>query len=81
MKKIYFIIVFISILSFSFAQMTFGISAQQYYLKDENGRLPGFGQAFSDFADGQGVYWGFFGEYIYRGFGLGLWKGIIKVQY
>jgi hypothetical protein len=72
MKKIYFIIVFISILSFSFAQMTFGISAQQYYLKDENGRLPGFGQAFSDFADGQGVYWGFFGEYIYRGFGLGL---------
>lgn len=56
----------------AFAQLTFGITGQQYYQEDSNGDLPSLSEAWADFRDGAGVYWGGFGEIIFDQLGLGL---------
>lgn len=56
----------------TFAQITFGLSAQQYYMRDANGDLPTMSEAWQDFQDGTGVYGGVFGEIIFGQLGLGM---------
>lgn len=56
----------------AFAELTLGISGAQYYQEDENGNLPSLQQAWKDFQDGTGVYYGGFAEILGRHWGLGL---------
>ncbi|AEJ19699.1 hypothetical protein [Gracilinema caldarium] len=54
------------------AELCFGISGVQYYIEDENGNWPSLGRAWSDFQEGNGVYYGGFAEILGRHWGLGL---------
>uniref|UniRef100_A0A7C3EAQ0 Outer membrane protein beta-barrel domain-containing protein n=1 Tax=Gracilinema caldarium TaxID=215591 RepID=A0A7C3EAQ0_9SPIR len=56
----------------AFAELSLGISGVQYYQEDENGNLPSLQQAWKDFQDGTGVYYGGFGEILGKHWGLGL---------
>jgi hypothetical protein len=56
----------------AFAQLTFGITANQYVYEDEAGNLPSLSTVWGDFRDGLGTYWGFFGEIILGKLGIGL---------
>lgn len=69
-------IMIVAVLAFAatgaFGQIVFGVSAQQYYQRDANGDLPNLSEAWDDFRDGQGVYWGGFAEFIFEKLGIGL---------
>ncbi|NLJ10546.1 MAG: hypothetical protein GX438_09440 [Treponema sp.] len=56
----------------AFAELTLGISGAQYYQEDANGNLPSLQEAWNDFQDGTGVYYGGFAEILGRHWGLGL---------
>lgn len=56
----------------AFAELTLGISGVQYYQEDENGNLPSLQEAWKDFQEGTGVYYGGFAEILGRHWGLGL---------
>ena len=56
----------------AFAELTLGVSGAQYYMEDSNGNLPSLQQAWKDFQDGTGVYYGGFAEILGRHWGLGL---------
>jgi len=56
----------------AFAELTLGISGAQYYQEDANGNLPSLQQAWKDFQEGNGVYYGGFAEILGRHWGLGL---------
>ncbi len=73
MKRALLIVAIIAIATTgAFAQLTFGLSAQQYYEEDANGDLPTMSEAWADFRDGVGVYAGGFGELIFGQLGVGL---------
>lgn len=73
MKRALLIVAIIAIATTgAFAQLTFGLSAQQYYQEDANGDLPSMSEAWADFRDGVGVYAGGFGELIFGQLGVGL---------
>lgn len=55
----------------AFAELSLGISGAQYYQEDANGNLPSLQQAWKDFQDGTGVYYGGFAEILGRHWGLG----------
>jgi len=71
-KLILVVAIFAFVATGAFAQLTFGVTAAQYYQKDANGDLPSLATAFDDFKDGTGVYWGGFGEIILDDMGIGL---------
>jgi hypothetical protein len=56
----------------AFAELSLGISGVQYYQEDANGNLPSLQQAWKDFQDGTGVYYGGFAEILGKHWGLGL---------
>ena len=56
----------------AFAELSLGISGVQYYQEDANGNLPSLQQAFKDFQEGNGVYYGGFAEILGKHWGLGL---------
>lgn len=65
--------VFAFVATGAFAQITFGLTGVQYYEKDPvTGDLPGLGEAWDDFWDGNGVYGGAFVELILDDVGIGL---------
>jgi hypothetical protein len=72
-KKLLLVVAIVLIVTTgAFAQLTFGVSAIQYYQEDAEGNLPTLSEAFDDFREGVGVYWGGFGEIILGKLGLGL---------
>jgi len=56
----------------AFAELSLGVSGVQYYQEDANGNLPSLQQAWKDFQDGNGVYYGGFAELLGKHWGLGL---------
>lgn len=56
----------------AFAELTLGVSGAQYYQEDANGNLPSLQDAWKDFQEGNGVYYGGFAEILGRHWGLGL---------
>lgn len=73
MKRIILLVAILAlVLSGAFAQFTFGISAQSYYIQQDDGSLPTIAQAWKDFQDGESVFWGGFVELIIDKLGLGV---------
>ena len=73
MKRTLLVLAIVALLTTgAFGQIVLGITGMQYYEKDASGNLPTLSQAWSDFRDGTGVYWGGFGEIILHKLGLGL---------
>ena len=74
MKKLTVVLLMFIIVSTGlFAQgLGFGLSVNQYYMEDENGDLPSLSEAWDDFLEGNGRYWGGFGEFMGRNYALGL---------
>lgn len=72
MKRLCFVLILVSIVGMGFADMSFGVTAQQYYTKDAGGLLPGGSTVWDDFVDGEGVYWGGMFEYLFKNVGLGV---------
>ena len=74
MKKLTVILIMFAIVSTSlFAQgLGFGLSVNQYYMEDDNGDLPTLSEAWDDFKEGNGRYWGGFGELMGRNYALWL---------
>jgi len=56
----------------AFAELTLGISGAQYYMENSNGNLPSLQDAWKNFREGTGVYYGGFAEILGRHWGLGL---------
>ncbi len=72
-KKLLLVIAIVLIVTTgAFAQLTFGVTGNQYAFEDENGNLPSFSSVWNDFTEGRGTYWGLFGEIILGKLGLGL---------
>ncbi|HAE21652.1 MAG TPA: hypothetical protein DCG47_04920 [Spirochaetaceae bacterium] len=55
----------------AFAQIVLGITGVQYY-EEVNGKLPTVKEAWADFKEGTGVFWGGYGEIVLGKLGLGL---------
>ncbi len=73
MKRTLLVLAIVALLTTgAFGQIVLGITGVQYYEKDASGNLPTLSQAWSDFKDGTGVYWGGYGELILHKLGLGL---------
>src|SRR6056297_1084984 len=74
MKKLVVVFIMVAIISTGvFAQgLGFGLSVNQYYMEDENGNLPSLPEAWDDFREGNGRYWGGFGEFMGSNYALGL---------
>jgi opacity protein-like surface antigen len=72
-KKLLLVLAIVMIVTTgAFAQLTFGITGNQYAFEDEAGNLPSLSSVWDDFKEGRGTYWGFFGEIILGKLGLGL---------
>jgi hypothetical protein len=56
----------------AFAQLTFGITGNQYAFEDAAGNLPSLSSVWDDFKEGRGTYWGLFGEIILGKLGIGI---------
>ena len=73
MKKLTIALVMIAVLTTgAFAQIALGVTGAQYYQEDEYGNMPSLKEAWADFQDGTGVYWGGFGEIILGKMGVGI---------
>jgi hypothetical protein len=73
MKRTLLVLAIVALLTTgAFGQIVLGITGMQYYQKDAAGNLPTLSQAWADFKDGTGVYWGGYGELILHKLGLGL---------
>src|SRR6056297_2657142 len=74
MKKLVVVFIMVVIVSTGvFAQgLGFGLSVNQYYMENENGNLPSLSEAWDDFREGNGRYWGGFGEFMGQNYALGL---------
>jgi len=74
MKKLVVVFIMVAIISTGvFAQgLGFGLSVNQYYMEDENDNLPSLPEAWDDFREGNGRYWGGFGEFMGSNYALGL---------
>ncbi len=73
MKRTLLVLAIVALLTTgAFGQIVLGITGVQYYEKDASGNLPTLSQAWDDFKDGTGVYWGGYGELILHKLGLGL---------
>ncbi len=70
-RTILFLAIFCFVLSGAFAQLSFGVSVQQYFERNEEGKLPGFSEAWKSFQDGEGLYWGLFAEIMAGKLGVG----------
>ncbi len=55
----------------AFGQIVLGITGVQYY-EEVNGKLPTVSEAWADFKEGTGVFWGGYGELILGQLGLGM---------
>ncbi len=72
-KKLLLVLAIVMIVTTgAFAQLTFGITGNQYAFEDEAGNLPSLSSVWDDFKEGRGTYWGLFGEIILGKLGLGL---------
>jgi len=72
MKRLFVALMLIAFVTTgAFAQIVLGVTGVQYY-QEQDGKLPTVGQAWSDFQEGTGVYWGGFAEIILGKLGLGL---------
>lgn len=72
MKRTLLVLAIVALLTTgAFGQVVLGVTGVQYYEKVD-GNLPTLSQAWSDFRDGTGVYWGGYGEIILHNLGLGL---------
>ncbi len=68
MKRTLLVLAIVALLTTgAFGQIVLGITGVQYYEKDTT-----LSQAWADFKDGTGVYWGGYGELILHRLGLGL---------
>ena len=56
----------------AFGQIVFGLTGAQYYEEDSNGNLPTLSEAWVNFQEGTGVFWGGYGEIILDKLGLGM---------
>ncbi len=56
----------------AFGQIVFGLTGAQYYEEDSNGNLPTLSEAWVNFKEGTGVFWGGYGEIILDKLGLGM---------
>lgn len=72
-KAILVLAIFAFVATGAFGQLVLGVTGVQYYEEDPvTGKLPTLGEAWGDFRDGTGVYWGGFAELIMGKTGLGL---------
>ena len=72
-KKLLLVVAIVLIVTTgAFAQLTFGITGNQYVYEGEDGSLPSLPTVWDDFRDGVGTFWGFFGEIILGKLGIGL---------
>jgi hypothetical protein len=68
----------------AFAQLTFGITGNQYAFEDAAGNLPSLSSVWDDFKEGRGTFVGFFGEIILSKLGLGVafnWQDVPDFSY
>ncbi|HUW70828.1 MAG TPA: hypothetical protein VMX33_11410 [bacterium] len=73
MKRTLLVLAIVALLTTgAFGQIVLGVTGVQYYEKDAAGNLPTLSEAWADFKDGTGVYWGGYGEIILHKLGLGL---------
>lgn len=72
MKRLFVALMLIAFVTTgAFAQIVLGVTGVQYY-EEVDGKLPTVGQAWEQFKEGTGVYWGGYGEIILGKLGLGL---------
>jgi hypothetical protein len=72
MKRIVLGLVMVGLVSVgAFAQLTFGVSAVQYYPENPDGTMPSVQQAWEDFKTGDNMYYGGTAEIIFSKLGLG----------
>lgn len=72
MKRLFVALMLIAFVTTgAFAQIVLGVTGVQYY-EEVDGKLPTVGQAWEQFKEGSGVYWGGYGEIILGKLGFGL---------
>ncbi|MFH2114772.1 MAG: hypothetical protein ABIJ86_09730, partial [Spirochaetota bacterium] len=73
MKKIFLALAMVALITTgAFAQLVVGVTGNQYVFEDLEGNIPSLSEVFDDFQNGQGTYWGLFGEIILGKLGFGL---------